>query len=241
MRKSTSRLTKIGGGDKVSHFIFRHFEPSSITLRATLLVVIPALFSFPISCTVRSLNTALLLAFAAYWSGLVFYTLAYRLSSFHPLAKFPGPLLAKTSKWWAAYLSGIGDQHRFLKRLHDRYGDVVRIGGNTHPRFKKYPLTRFEVPTSSPFATLPLSIRYLARVVCGKAHVCTSHVLYWPTCPLVMIRLGRGRRAAWGPFSNCSARPREAHATTQTVESSILIYSIEGIRSHYGQAQQTTY
>ena len=116
-------------GDKVSHLIFRHFEPSSIPSLATLLIVIPALLSGPISYdTVRSPYADLLLSFAAYWSGLVFFTLAYRLSSFHPLANYPGPLLAKTSKWWAAYLSGTGNQHRFLKQLHDRYGDVVRIG-----------------------------------------------------------------------------------------------------------------
>jgi hypothetical protein len=108
--------------------IFRHFEPSSILSHAALLIAIPALLSSPISSTVRSPYTAVLLTFAAYWSGLVYFTLVYRLSSFHLLAKYPGPLLAKTSKWWAAYLSGTGDQHRYLKRLHDRYGDVVRIG-----------------------------------------------------------------------------------------------------------------
>jgi len=114
----------------VSHLIFRHFEPGSIPSLVTLLIVIPALLSGPISSTVRSPYPALPLAFAAYWSGLVYFTLAYRLSSFHPLSKYPGPLLAKASKWWAAYLSGTGDQHRYLKRLHDRYGDVVRIGPN---------------------------------------------------------------------------------------------------------------
>jgi hypothetical protein len=215
----------------VSHLIFRHFEPSSIPSLATLLIVIPVVLSGPISRTVRSPYAALPLAFAAYWSGLVFFTLAYRLSSFHPLAKYPGPLLAKTSKWWAAYLSGTGDQHRCLKRLHDRHGDVVRIGQNPHPPFKISPLTRFQVPTSSPFATLPLSIPYSARVACAKAHVCTHHVLFWLTCRLVMIRLGR---AAWDAFSNCSARPREAHAATQTMESSVFVHCIEGIRSYHG-------
>jgi hypothetical protein len=222
----------------VSHLIFRHFEPSSIPSHATLLIVIPHLLSVPIFCTVRSPSAALPLAFAAYWSGLVFFTLAYRLSSFHPLAKYPGPLLAKTSKWWAAYLSGTGDQHKCLKRLHDRYGDVVRIGWNPYLPFKISPLTCFQVPTSSLFATLPLSVPYSARVACAKAHVSICHVLYWPTGRLVMVRLGR---AAWDPFSNCSARSRETHAATQTMESSIFVYSIEGIRSYYGQAQQTTY
>jgi hypothetical protein len=125
---------KIRDVDKVSHLIFRHFEPSSIPSHAILLIVIPTLLSGPISCTVRSPYVALPFAFAAYWSGLVFFTLAYHLSSFHwhSLAKYPGPLLSKTSKWWAAYLGGTGDQHRCLKRLHDCYGDV-RIGGNPHP------------------------------------------------------------------------------------------------------------
>ena len=211
--------------------IFRRFEPSSILSRVTLLIVIPALLSGPISCTVQSPYAALPLAFAAYWSGLVFFTIAYRLSSFHPLAKYPGPLLAKASKWWAAHLSGTGDQHRCIKRLHDRYGDVVRIGWIPHLPFKIYPLTHFQVPTSSLFAMLPLSIPYLARVAYSKAHVCTCHFQSWSTCRLVMIRLGR---AAWDPLSDLSARPREAHATTQTMESGIFVHSIEGIRSYYG-------
>ena len=142
--RSTFMLTdKIGNDDKVSHLIFRHFVPKSIPSLATLLVVIPVLLSGSISyITARSPYAALLLSFVAYWSGLVFFSLAYRLSSFHPLAKYPGPLLAKASKWWAAYLSGTGNQHRFLKGLHDRYGDVVRIGWNLHSPFKisAYPL-----------------------------------------------------------------------------------------------------
>ena len=150
------KLTRLVDGNKVSHLVFRHFEPSSTPSRTTLLIVIPALLSGPISYTVRSPYTALPIAFAAYWSSLVYFTLAYRLSSFHPLAKFPGPLLAKTSKWWAAYhLGATGDQHRYRKRLHDRYGDVVRIGWNLLPPFKISPLTHFQVLTSSPFATLP--------------------------------------------------------------------------------------
>jgi hypothetical protein len=190
-------------GDKASHLLFRHFEPSSTLSRATLLIVIPALLSGPISYTVRSPYTSIPLAFAAYWSGLLFFTLAYRLSPFHPLAKHPGPFLAKASKWWAAYLSGTGDQHRYIKRLHDRYGDVVRIGWNRRLPFEISQLnTRFQAPMSSPFATLPLCIPYSARVAYAKAHVRICHALYWPTCLFAMIRLGW---AAWYSLSNCSA------------------------------------
>ena len=156
--------------------LFRHFEPSSTLSRATLLIVIPVLLSIPLSYTVRSPYTALPLAFAVYWSGLLLFTLAYRLSPFHPLAKYPGPFLAKTSKWWAAHLSGTGDQHRFIKCLHDRYGDVVRIGGNRRLSFKISLLTkRSQAPMSSPFVTLPLSIPYLVRVAYAKVRVSICH------------------------------------------------------------------
>ena len=96
--------------------------------RVALLLVIPALISLPISYTERSLPVAVPLAFTTYIGSVIFFTLAYRLSPFHPLAKYPGPVIAKTSKWWAAYICTIGDSHRYYKHLHDRYGDVVRIG-----------------------------------------------------------------------------------------------------------------
>jgi hypothetical protein len=59
----------------------------------------------------------------------------YRLSPFHPLAKYPGPVIAKTSKLWAAYVCARGDLHRYYKNLHNRYGDVVRVG-----KFQSRPL-----------------------------------------------------------------------------------------------------
>jgi hypothetical protein len=58
----------------------------------------------------------------------MFFTLAYRLSPFHPLADYPGPLIAKSSKWWGAYVTFRGDTHSHYKNLHDYYGDVVRVG-----------------------------------------------------------------------------------------------------------------
>jgi hypothetical protein len=96
----------------------------------------------------------------------------------------------------------------------------------------------FQAPMSSPFATLPLSNPYSARVAYAKAHVSICHVLCWPTCLDTMIRLGW---AGWYPFSSCPARPRYTYATTQAMESSVLFYSRERIRSHRGEAFQTTY
>jgi len=114
----------------VSHLIFRYFEPQSTPSRVLLLLVIPALLSLPISHAGRPPYTAVPLAFTAYGGALILFTLAYRLSPFHPLAKYPGPVIAKTSKWWGAYINARGETHRCYKQLHDRYGDVVRIGPN---------------------------------------------------------------------------------------------------------------
>ena len=125
--------------------IFRRFEPRSILSRVTLLFVIPALLSQPISYTGRSFYAAVPLAFATYIGALIFFTLAYRLSPFHPLAKYPGPVIAKTSKWWAAYISATGNTHRHYKHLHDRYGDVVRIGQR-----RCFSLCIFIYPSSGP-------------------------------------------------------------------------------------------
>ena len=164
--------------------VFRRFEPRSALSRVALLIVIPALLSTLISYSVRSPYIAFPLAFVAYWSCLVFVTLTYRLSPFHPLANYPGPVLAKSSKWWGAYHSATGDQHRCLKRLHDQHGDIVRIGQSRHLPFETSPLTLFQAPTSFPFATLPLSIPSSVRVACAKVHVRTGRRLYWslPTC-----------------------------------------------------------
>ncbi|KAI9711732.1 MAG: hypothetical protein M1820_001876 [Bogoriella megaspora] len=46
---------------------------------------------------------------------------------FHPLAKFPGPMLAKLSRLWLAYHAVKGDEAETFLRLHRKYGPVVRI------------------------------------------------------------------------------------------------------------------
>ncbi|KAI0528350.1 cytochrome P450 [Xylaria digitata] len=50
--------------------------------------------------------------------------------AFSALAVFPGPLVAKLSKVWRAYVTYRGRWHRDLVALHQRYGQVVRIGPN---------------------------------------------------------------------------------------------------------------
>jgi len=163
-----SRLQDFSFLLQVSHFVFRCCEPKSKQSRLALLLVIPVLLSIPIAYTGRSLYSAVPLAFATYTGALILFTLAYRLSPSHPLAKYPGPVIAKTSKWWAAYISARGDSHRYYKYLHDIYGDVVRIGRGRRLLFLIYPLTHRQDPTSSQFAMLPSFTPFLEKAACRK-------------------------------------------------------------------------
>ncbi|KAF8888085.1 cytochrome P450 [Infundibulicybe gibba] len=54
----------------------------------------------------------------------------YRLSPWHPLAQYPGPVLARLSKWWMAYWIGKGNRHSLIQQLHAQYGPWLRIGPN---------------------------------------------------------------------------------------------------------------
>lgn len=49
---------------------------------------------------------------------------------FHPLAKYPGPLLASLTNVWRAYWVYKLSLHEKLVELHFQYGPVVRIGPN---------------------------------------------------------------------------------------------------------------
>ncbi|KAK2608925.1 hypothetical protein QQS21_002501 [Conoideocrella luteorostrata] len=44
----------------------------------------------------------------------------------HPLAKYPGPFLAKFSNAYGAYYAWKGDAHIDMWRMHEKYGDFVR-------------------------------------------------------------------------------------------------------------------
>lgn len=59
----------------------------------------------------------------------IFLLAAYRLT-FHPLAKYPGPWLAKLTELYPLYHSIVGDRHLTFWRLHEKHGDFVRYGPN---------------------------------------------------------------------------------------------------------------
>ncbi|KAK8076208.1 cytochrome P450 [Apiospora phragmitis] len=69
------------------------------------------------------------LAFAGALSLVVLAKLTY-LAFFHPLAKYPGPFLAKFTDAYGAYHGWKGDIHLDMWRAHQKYGDYVRYGPN---------------------------------------------------------------------------------------------------------------
>ena len=71
---------------------------------------------------------------AVYTLTLILVTLAYRLSPWHPLASYPGPLLARTTSLWLTYISSTGKRYLILDALHARYGPFLRIGTHCEPR-----------------------------------------------------------------------------------------------------------
>ncbi|KAF6762853.1 benzoate 4-monooxygenase cytochrome P450 [Ephemerocybe angulata] len=68
------------------------------------------------------------LAFLSLWLVLVFIRRAY----LHPLSCFPGPRLAAWTPLYKAYYEAIkgGQWVHHVDKLHEAYGDVVRVGPN---------------------------------------------------------------------------------------------------------------
>ncbi|KAI1391262.1 cytochrome P450 [Hypoxylon trugodes] len=49
---------------------------------------------------------------------------------FHPLSKYPGPRIASATSWWLALPYVRGGLHKYLLKLHEQYGPVVRTSPN---------------------------------------------------------------------------------------------------------------
>lgn len=108
------------------YLIYKHFEPNSVAVHAILLSLAPFALVYSLSSRLSLLQQ--LSVVPSYWGLILVFTALYRLSPFHPLAKYPGPTLGKLSKIYWAYLNARGDAYRVLKDWHDKCGDVVRFG-----------------------------------------------------------------------------------------------------------------
>jgi len=114
----------------VSYLVYKRLEPSGGPATFLLLVLVPSVVLLIVKDQFASILNAVASAYFGYWTALGAFVLGYRLSPLHPLAKFPGPIACKVSKWWFAYKVTQGKAHVYNRELHARYGDVVRIGPN---------------------------------------------------------------------------------------------------------------
>ena len=110
------------------HLIFKQTETSRPFWLFVLLLVIPAYLTFLYRPDAGSTILTAVKVFSLFWTTLVTSILVYRASPWHPLAKYPGPLLCKLSKFHLAYISLGGKQYLYYYELHQKYGNVVRIG-----------------------------------------------------------------------------------------------------------------
>ena len=117
----------------LSHLLyFIHGERHTDAVRVVQLYLVlpPTAVVLLCQCLHLALRTSLVLVLipvGCYSLSLGASIVIYR-TLFHPLRTFPGPPLAKVSKFYhASRLTGF-DNYRVLAAWHDRYGDVVRTG-----------------------------------------------------------------------------------------------------------------
>nr|GAT50709.1 predicted protein [Mycena chlorophos] len=109
-----------------SHIYFHRSEPHSANVAVPILVCIPPTLLLLLQLPFSLGN--LVAAYLAFLSTLSMSIVMYRLSPFHPLAAYPGPMLGKATKLWTLGISATGFHYLYLKKLHDKYGPYVRIG-----------------------------------------------------------------------------------------------------------------
>ena len=114
---------------QIVYYIYKKYEPSGPVPTALLLVALPGLLASALQAHFTNLLWALASVSFSYWTLLALFVIAYRLSPFHPLSAYPGPILYKISKiWHAFFVARDGKSHLYIQELHQRYGEVVRIG-----------------------------------------------------------------------------------------------------------------
>jgi hypothetical protein len=114
----------------MTYVYFKRYEPKHFNYIAlfVLLGIIPSFLSFLFRLRAFSYQLALLSGFVLHYTLLLVYIAIYRLSPFHPLAQYPGPVLPKLSKWYTTYICYNGKLHLWYQSLHNQYGDIVRVG-----------------------------------------------------------------------------------------------------------------
>ncbi|KAI0688704.1 cytochrome P450 [Cytidiella melzeri] len=196
------------GTSLITHYIFKRWEPTNLKLIASLLLIPPVPLAFLLLPHATSLALALVASNCLFLGTLVASILAYRLSPFHPLASYPGPVMCRVSKLWMVWVTRGGSQHLWYQRLHQTYGDAIRVGPNELSFRDPSILTAFMGTTGLP-----------------KGPGRSAQGMYPPVRSLIMQRdpvEHLRRRKPWNRAFNMTAlkeyQPRIAQRATQLVD-----------------------
>jgi cytochrome P450 len=141
-----------------THYAFRSYEPRDPLTALKSLTLVPIL-GLLISRNPLQWSLALFCQFLiVYVTVMTVSIFAYRLSPFHPLAAYPGPVLYKISKIPGMWDSWTGRQHHVMRAMHDKYGSCVRTGPNEVSLIEQE-----AVPAVFGASGLPKGQYYLAR------------------------------------------------------------------------------
>lgn len=127
-------LIAVAGG-AVSHLVyFNRGEHHMYGARYVQILLISCLIAVIIVIKVKeeSISRAIvyILSLAiSYLAGIYASLLFYRVS-FSPLCRFPGPFGARISSIWFSSQLANQDAYKKVVKLHEKYGDFVRIGSN---------------------------------------------------------------------------------------------------------------
>lgn len=115
---------------QVIHAVYKRFEirPHRYFPTILLLGLPPLATSSMYQQTFTAVWFSSIVSFVAFYTFLLLSIAIYRLSPWHPLSEYPGPFVARVSKFWMASVVSKGKANEYLKHLHDKYGPYVRIG-----------------------------------------------------------------------------------------------------------------
>ncbi|KAG6908180.1 hypothetical protein DXG01_005833 [Tephrocybe rancida] len=100
-----------------SHALFKRTEPRALPFLGLLATMNVFAFVYTYNETQRVVYSVVVSAVtaSAFLTGLLGSIVIYRLSPWHPLAEYPGPTLAKLSKWYMAVWIAKGNRHLKLQ------------------------------------------------------------------------------------------------------------------------------
>ncbi|KAF9465832.1 cytochrome P450 [Collybia nuda] len=129
MSASPNSLLQVIAMGVTTHLYFRKFEPQNPIALIAILVSEPILYIVVQNPTTLNAFDVFYI-YTAFLLSVGLSIVLYRLSPFHPLAGFPGPVMNKITQFRSIWIQWEGHQYLINKRLHEKYGAFVRVGPN---------------------------------------------------------------------------------------------------------------